>query len=185
MENRVGDLRPTPQQLAAWATTLATLFEEMKPFLVKLTPAEKRHLAQFRPGGERIVELVARVAKKYGVHLQDMPTVGMLDDLGLSRDLAPIADQIGLISSWLADTISAARSEAWQAATGNYSVLARVGEANPSVQHEIKPARAFFRRRKRGEVLVEEETEGEEGSEETEETEEGATDTKVQDKKTP
>lgn len=173
MENRVGDNRPTPQQLADWTAALTKVFEEMKPFLVKLTPGEKQRLAQFRPGGEQIVELVARVADKYGIQIKDMPTAGMRDDLGLTKDLAPIASQIDLMGAWLADSIGAARSEAWQAATGNYSVLSRVGEANPSLARELKPARAFFRRRKKGEPPPEEESEGEgeDGAEEPTDTE--------------
>ena len=50
----------------------------------------------------------------------------------------------------LDDTLSQARSEAWQAATGNYSVLVRVSVANPSLASEIAPAKSFFGRKAKG-----------------------------------
>ena len=150
MENRVGDNLPTEQQLAAWKATLDTLFAEMKPFLIKLSKDEKRHLAQFRPGGEQIVALIANLSEKYGINLVDMPVAGMRSDLQLSQVLTPVVGQMSLMAAWGDDTRAAATSEAWQATTGNYSVLSRVAESNPSLAEELKPAKQFFARRKKG-----------------------------------
>jgi sugar (pentulose or hexulose) kinase len=150
MENRVGDNLPTEQQLAAWKAALDTLFAEMKPFMTKLSKDEKQHLLQFRPGGEKIVALIATLAEKYGIHLADMPVAGMRSDLQLSQVLAPVVGQLALMASWGDDTLAAARSEAWQATTGNYSVLSRVAESNASLAEELKPAKQFFARRKKG-----------------------------------
>ena len=147
MDNRVGDKLPTPQEVQDWAARLEKLFAEMKPYMVKLAADDKQRLLGFRPGGEAIVALVGSLAEKYGIHLGDMPVDGMRNDLALSQMLAPVVSQLGLMTSWGEDTVSAARSEAWQAATGNYSVLSRVAEANPSLAAEIKPAREFFARR--------------------------------------
>ena len=149
MENRVGDNLPTEQQLAAWEATLKTLFAEMKPFMIKLSKDEKRRLLQFRPGGEQIVALVANLAEKYGISLADMPVAGMRSDLQLSQVLAPVVGQMSLMATWGDDTVDSASSEAWQAATGNYSVLSRVAESNPSLAEELKPAKQFFARRKK------------------------------------
>jgi len=147
MDNRVGDNLPTPQQVQDWTAKLEQLFAEMKPFMTKLSADEKQHLLGFRPGGEAIVALIAGLAEKYGIQLADMPVSGMRNDLALSQTLAPIVSQLALMASWGQDTVSAARSEAWQATTGNYSVLSRVSDANPSLAAEIKPAQEFFARR--------------------------------------
>lgn len=151
MDNRVGDNLPTPQQVQDWTERLEKLFAEMKPYMVKLSADEKKRLLGFRPGGETVVALVAALAEKYGVHLADMPIDGMRNDLALAQTFTPVVSQLALMASWGEDTVSAARSEAWQATTGNYSVLSRVAEANPSLAAEIKPAREFFARRRKPE----------------------------------
>lgn len=149
MDNRVGDNLPTQQQVQDWTERLEKLFAEMKPFMVKLTADEKKRLLGFRPGGEAIVALIAGLAEKYGIQIADMPIAGMRNDLALSQMLTPVVSQLALMAAWGEDTVSAARSEAWQATTGNYSVLSRVAEANPSLAAEIKPARELFARRNR------------------------------------
>ena len=68
------------------------------------------------------------------------------EDLTLAQRLAPVASSVGLIAERLSNTLGQARSETWQAATGNYSVLVRVSVANPSLEKELEPARAFFAR---------------------------------------
>jgi hypothetical protein len=118
-----------------------------------------------------IVALVANLADKYGISIREMPTAGMRSDLLLSQVLAPLQSDFTLVTSWLDDTISAARSESWQAATGNYSVLSRVSEANPSLRKELKPARGFFaRRRKNDATPAQEEHAGDDAEQETQPT---------------
>jgi hypothetical protein len=147
MENKVGSAIPTEKQIKSWQERAQALADEMEPYTIKLHAEDAKHLLRFRPGGEVIVALVADLAVKYNIALPDMPVDGMRDDLTLAQRLAPVASSIGLIAERLTDTVGQARSETWQAATGNYSVLVRVSVANPSLAKELEPARAFFARR--------------------------------------
>ncbi len=147
MKNLVGSVIPSEAQIKDWQDRFQKLAEEIEPYTIKLSADEARHLLRFRPGGEVIVALVADLATKYGIALPDMPVEGMQADLTLAQRLAPVASRVGLIADRLTDTLGQARSETWQAATGNYSVLARVSAANPSLEKEMAPARAFFARR--------------------------------------
>jgi hypothetical protein len=65
-----------------------------------------------------------------------------------------VTRQIGPCSSYALDpsppgASSTSHPTAWQAATGNDTVLARVSVANASLAKELEPARAFFARRRR------------------------------------
>ena len=147
MENKVGSVIPTEKQIKSWQERAQALADEIEPYTIKLSSDDTKHLLRFRPGGEVIVALVADLAVKYGIALPDMSVAGMRDDLILAQRLAPIASSVGLIAERLTNTVGQARSETWQAATGNYSVLVRVSVANPSLEKELEPARAFFARR--------------------------------------
>ncbi len=147
MENKVGSNIPSEAQIKAWQERVKQLADEIEPYTVKLSADDARHLLRFRPGGEAIVALVADLATKYGIALPDMSVDGMRADLTLAQRLAPVASSVGLIAERLSNTLGQARSETWQAATGNYSVLVRVSVANPSLEKELLPARAFFARR--------------------------------------
>ena len=147
MKNLVGSVIPSEAQIKDWQDRFQKLADEIEPYTIKLSADDARHLLRFRPGGETIVALVADLATKYGIALPDMPVEGMQADLTLAQRLAPVASSVGLIADRLNDTLGQARSETWQAATGNYSVLVRVSAANPSLEKEMEPARAFFARR--------------------------------------
>ena len=147
MENKVGSIIPSEDQIKSWQDRIRQLEAEIEPYTIKLSADDAKHLLRFRPGGEVIVALVADLAAKYNVALPDMPVEGMRADLTLAQRLAPLASSVGLLSERLANTLGQARSETWQAATGNYSVLVRVSVANPSLEKELSPARAFFARR--------------------------------------
>ncbi|MEO7331531.1 MAG: hypothetical protein ABI193_23355, partial [Minicystis sp.] len=150
MDDKVGNTVPAEQQIKAWIQKVAELHAEVEQFTVKLTVDERKHQLRFRPGGEPIIAQVGDLAGKYGIGLPDMPVQGMLDDLTLAQRLAPLASAVNLLAERLDDTVSQARSEAWQAATGNYSVLVRVSGANPSLASELAPARSFFARKGKG-----------------------------------
>ncbi|MFO0757424.1 MAG: hypothetical protein U0359_13085 [Byssovorax sp.] len=147
MEDKVGSEIPTEKQVKAMAQKVKDLADELEKFTVKLSVDDRRHQLRFRPGGEPIVAQIGDLASKYGVALVDMPVQGMLDDLTLAQRLAPLASEVSLLAERLNDTVSQARSESWQAATGNYSVLVRVSAANASLASELASAREFFARK--------------------------------------
>jgi hypothetical protein len=148
MDNKVGDHVPAQPQVKSFVSAVQAIRDDVEKFTIKLSPAEKRHLAALPPGGEAVVQHVGVLAEKYGLALSDMPVDGMRDDLTLAQRLAPLVSEVALLLEILEDTVAQARSEAWQAATGNYSVLARVSAANPALAKELAPAREFFVRRR-------------------------------------
>jgi hypothetical protein len=148
MDNKVGDHVPAEKQMQGLVGAVQAVRDDVQKFTIKLSPAEKRHQAALPPGGESVVQLVGMLAEKYGIALSDMPVEGMRDDLTLAQRLTPLVSEVALLLETLEDTVSQARSEAWQAATGNYSVLARVSAANPALAKELAPAREFFVRRR-------------------------------------
>lgn len=150
MDDKVGSDVPTEKQVKALIQKVNDLHDEIEKFTIKLTVDERRHQLRFRPGGEPIVALLGELSTKYGIALPDMPVEGMIDDLTLAQRLAPLASAVNLLGERLDDTLSQARSEAWQAATGNYSVLLRVSAANASLASEIAPAKSFFGRKAKG-----------------------------------
>ncbi len=147
MQNRVGSQVPTEAQVQAWITTLQTLRTEMGAYGIKLSADDRQRLAKMRSGGEAMVTLIGTLATKYGIALADMPVAGMISDLTLAQRLQPLLSETTLLAEFCRDTIGCGMSEAWQAATGNYSVLRRLTGANPSLQTELKPVKAFFARR--------------------------------------
>jgi hypothetical protein len=149
MDNKVGETLPTSAKTQAWTTQIKALRAEMGKYTIKLSPDERRHLAQIRTGGELIVIVVGDLAVKYGISLPDMPVDGMFDDMTLAQRLGPLCSELSLLLSQVEDTIAQARSEAWQAATGNYSVLSRVAAVNPSLAKELEPAKDFFAKRRK------------------------------------
>ncbi len=149
MKNRVGDKLPTMLELQNLANQVKALRANINPFTIKLSAAERKRLAHLRAGGEQIIALVADLSAKYNIQLADASIDGMNADLTLAQRLAPLASELSLLAEEVNDTLAAAQSEAWQAATCNYSVLARVSKANPSLQSELAPARAFFAKRRK------------------------------------
>ena len=133
MDDKVGSDVPTEKQVKALIQKVNDLHDEIEKFTIKLTADERRHQLRFRPGGEPIIALLGELATKYAIALPDMPVEGMIADLTLAQRLAPLASAVNLLGERLDDTLSQARSEAWQAATGNYSVLVRVSVATSAV----------------------------------------------------
>lgn len=155
MDNKVGTDVPSAEEIQELLEQTLAISAALEKYTIKLTPEDRRYLAPFLPGGEPVVQLVGDLAEKYGVVLPDMPVDGMRADLTLAQRLAPLVSQFALVLSRLEDTTAQGRSEAWQAATGNYSVLVRVSAANPSLAKELEPARAFFARKRRKPVAGE------------------------------
>src|SRR5262245_53913345 len=80
MDNKVGDTIPSEREAAKLAAQLDALEKAIADFSVTLSAEERRRQLRFRPGGERAVQLVARLAQKYKLALRGAPIEGMLAD---------------------------------------------------------------------------------------------------------
>lgn len=151
MKDRVGNKNPSQETLADLEARLKAIAAEIAVFGIDLTSEERVHSTKFRQGGERIVELLERLAKQYSLALPGLPVDGMVNDLALAQQVRPLATQVGALATTLNDTVLQAESECWWVATAYYTALVRIADSDPKLAEALKPAIDFFstgRRRK-------------------------------------
>ena len=112
--------------------------------MINLSADERKHTVKFRPGGEKIVALLAELAARHGVTLPSISVEGMTADLQLAGRLQPVADALAAAAQTVADTILEAQSECWWAATASLTALARMTSADPKLEAALRPAVDFF-----------------------------------------
>jgi hypothetical protein len=118
------------------------------PFGVRLTLDERKRTLKFRPGGERIVELMVAIATRYGVKLPGVSVEGLAADHALSKGLEPVRDAAESVYQLLDDTVLEAQSESWFSTTAFYSALSRMVDAFPDIKGAIDEAAIFFARKR-------------------------------------
>lgn len=151
MENRVGDHIPSENEIQAEVKALDAIRKRTDAFGCSLSVDERRTRTRFRPGGEKIVSDIARIAKKYGVDNDDTPVDGMLADLALAKRVRPAAAAAQAIADRFGDTEMEAESECWHACTALYSQLLERANNNAELRAELAETKGFFatgRRRK-------------------------------------
>lgn len=151
MQNRVGNVIPSEQDIEQLVKDIESVAERMEQFTVMLSAEERRHTTKMRARGNEVVELVGDLATRHEVALPRISVDDMRDDLALAQRLAPLAKALDNISQKVADTILLAQSECWWAATAFYSALTRLADADPELEAALKPAIEFFARRRRSE----------------------------------
>ena len=144
MENKVGDTVPSEDTINATNEELTKARQKLKPFLVSLSVEERRRALRFRPGGEAIVALMAKLARQTGVSLPGVSVEGMEGDLALSKTLSSVEENAQVLLDAVFDTRLQALSEAWWAATALYTSLSRVADSDPELARALKPATEFF-----------------------------------------
>ncbi|MGI5861618.1 MAG: hypothetical protein ACOX6T_06110 [Myxococcales bacterium] len=155
MKDRVGNKNPTPETLADLEARLKAIATDVAAFGIDLTAEERVRTTKFRKGGERIVELLARLAQQYSLTLPGLPVESMLNDLALAEDVRPLSTQAESLANTLSDTVLQAESECWWVATAYYTALLRIADSDPKLAEALKPAVDFFstgRRRKKTET---------------------------------
>jgi hypothetical protein len=149
MQNRVGNVIPSEQDIQRLVKDIESVAERMEKFTVLLSAEERRHTTKMRARGEDVVELVGDLAAEHEVSLPRISVDDMRGDLALMRRLAPLAKALENLSQTVANTILLAQSECWWAATAFYSALTRLSDADPQLEAALKPAIEFFARRRR------------------------------------
>ena len=151
MQNRVGSVIPTSQDIQRLVSDLESVATRLEKFTVTLSTEERRRTTKMRPRGERIVELIGGLAAQHEVSLPRISVEDMNSDLALAQRLVPLAQAVSNISQTISDTILQAQSECWWAATAFYSALTRLSSADPKLESALRPAVEFFARRRRSE----------------------------------
>jgi len=144
LENKVGNSIPSAETVDATNDELTKARQKLQPFLVSLSVEERRRALRFRPGGEAIVALMAKLARQTGVSLPGVSVEGMEGDLALSQTLNSVEENAQVLLDAVSDTRLQALSEAWWAATALYTSLSRVADSDPELARALKPATEFF-----------------------------------------
>jgi hypothetical protein len=144
MDNLVGEQIPSEPEVKKQVQQLQEIAKRSEGWAVKLYPERRRQLLKFRPGGERVVERVARLAQKYSVDSDDTPVEGMLADLMLAQRLQPLVDAARILSGRYADTVLEAQAECWHAATALYTLLKARARDNRELAAELDEVTKFF-----------------------------------------
>ena len=149
MQDRVGAIVPTNEQVTAWLATINKLQQEIAPYGVGLTPDERRHTLKFRPGGETIVHALAVSVRKHDISLPGITADGMEADLSVAEQLKPVRDAVQSLYLFTDDTILEASSECWYAATAYYTTLTRMVSNFPDIKAVVTQVATFFATRRR------------------------------------
>jgi len=144
MKDRVGNGNPDKEALDALLADILSLTSRVSAFTVSLSPEERLRTTKFRPGGERIVELIAGLAEQHKLALPNISVVGMRADLQLSQQLRPVAQQAQSLADTLSDTVLEAESECWWAMGAFYTTLVRMADTDPKLAEALRPAIDFF-----------------------------------------
>lgn len=144
MQNKVGQTNPTTKQIQDIMNQLDQIDVTSEPFTTFLSTEERKAALKFRPGGEKIVALIAELAATYNTSLHGISIADMKADLQLSQDLAPMASKLEMLSQRVSGTVLEAQSECWYAATAYYTALARIASSDPKLQAALKPVVDFF-----------------------------------------
>lgn len=117
------DVTLTAEQIAAVMAALDTL-DTALPFIVSLTPEERRALFRMGTRSEGFVREALTAAEQHPDHIPaSLGVVEMQRDLDLRDLLQPVLSRLGVIHTKVNDTWLLAGADAMQKATAVYRVL--------------------------------------------------------------
>ena len=158
MENRVGDNVPPQQTIDEIKKSVEGAVATLAKFCIVLLPSERKQALRGRIGADIHIELVARLAAKYGVTVPGAPADGMMNDLLLTQKLAPLVALLQNALQLVEDTELEATSESWQAFLTLYAALELASRHNGALAKELAGTVEFMkagvRRRKKNQKLV-------------------------------
>jgi hypothetical protein len=146
MQDKVGSKVPSEAEIAKLVDVLGDVRRKMDAWSVSLTDEERRRVLRFPGGGDAVIALMSRLARKHGVSLPGVDVDAMDADLLLLTRIAPLLEALDALGARASDTAREAGAEAWWSATAIYTALSRTADADPELQAEIKPATQFFAR---------------------------------------
>ena len=148
MDNKVGDNTPSIEVFEEFVTTLRTLLDQLKAFGVQLSSEERTRLSHPRHGAAPHVQAIIRLARSYGIDLEEVPLTGVEADYNLANRMEPLAEQTPVLDKLVSDTIGQAKSEYWQGILVYYGILSEMSKRIPSLEVELRPVREFMAKRR-------------------------------------
>src|SRR4051794_9405449 len=120
------DMSTNPKHTPEIASLVSATVEIRKKFRdqsISVRPETKKHRAKFRPGGDRIVRLVADVADGVRFEIPGASTLVMRQTLDHALQLQSLLNEVEPLAQAIRDSIFDAESECWTVATAYYSAL--------------------------------------------------------------
>ncbi|MBI3726549.1 hypothetical protein HY251_21705 [bacterium] len=151
MEDKVGSKIPKKPEVDEIVGLLKSAKSKVDKFGVDLSAEDRLHATKFRPGGAKIVRLVADLAKKHKVSFDGATPEGMLADLELMEAVEPILTAAKSAAQVVEDTSLEAGAECWFALGILYAGLKAASRTSKELASSLKPVQDFFKTlRKRG-----------------------------------
>jgi hypothetical protein len=141
---RIGRHTPSVHEIERALQELHRIEKDLEKCTVDLTVEERRSVVKFRFGGERILALIAELAREAGVDIPGAKIEDMQHGLILAERLSPLTTAVAALLQRLEDTILEARSEAWSTVTIYYGVLQQMARTDARLATKLEPIVEFF-----------------------------------------
>jgi hypothetical protein len=109
-----------------------------------LTPAEKRHAAKLRKGGDKVVGQIGDLATQHQLESPALQVSVMLALMGKAHALQPLADRLAAFVKHVTDVIFSAQSAAWVMAMQYYALLQRRAATDAELAKALQPIAQLF-----------------------------------------
>jgi hypothetical protein len=149
MENRVGTVIPTKEQVSDFTTKLHDVLAFLKTFGVTLSDTERTSRSHPRKESSTHVETVLKLATQYGLSLPNAPVQGVRDDFELVSRIEPMLSELPLLQQTLKDTIAQAEHEYWEGFLAYYGALVSMSSRIPELAAALKEVIDFMSTGKR------------------------------------
>jgi hypothetical protein len=144
MEERARNTNPTEKEIDKLLRQIQTVNDAIAKYTSNLTAADRLHLLKPRPGGEKVTELVTRVAAARKLQVTGASAAEIEHNRTRALRLAPLKTAAATLTKALDDTIFEAESRAWWATTAYYTALQGVARSDGALKLELEPATSFF-----------------------------------------
>lgn len=135
-------------ELKAFGTAVDHMATVLSEGFKALKTKERQSVLKFRKGGDRIVTLLARLAREHGVVAHSTSVDEMQAKLAFADELRPFADKVRAFSRLLDDVLLVTQGQSWTLVVATYGMLRAVSLTNPALQTELAPVKEFFTSRK-------------------------------------
>jgi hypothetical protein len=123
---------------------LQAIADVLAPYAVTLTTAQRRSTTKLRKGGEKIIPLMGRMAKRAGIASSVVNVEVMQKQVDLANALVPLLAQAKELTDTIGDTVLSANSNAWGSATTLHRVLKAVTERKPKMRRSMQVVSKAF-----------------------------------------
>jgi hypothetical protein len=109
-----------------------------------LSPAQKRHAAKLRKGGDKIIAQIGNLAQQQQLESPALSASAMIATLGKAQALQPLADRLSAFDKHVNDVIFTAQSAAMVMGQQFYALLQRRSLTDAELARAMQPVTAFF-----------------------------------------